>query len=437
MPVILGTASLPSAWTRLRYHASQNRLWRTPAKRVCVVAGRGSGKTELARRKIVRELPIKRPWVDPIYVYAMPTYAQVRRVAWEQTLRLIPPHWIKGEPNKSEMFVDTIYGSRLYFVGMDKPERLEGLQIDGAVVDESSDQKPGIARTLSPMYTHRNAWEWRIGVPKRYGVGASEFRDYFERGQQHLGGIESFSWSSEDILTPEQLADAQANLDAIDYDEAFRANWHTAGGLIFHAFDYSTNVKACTYEPTLPLLIGSDFNVNPMCWTISQETPDAKNNQTLDQLFIRNCNTQAALDRLHTMFGTHEAGFIFYGDAAGKARDTSASESDYLQILNDKRFARKEIYYPKSNPLRKNRFSACNAALCNANNFRRCVIDPRCRPLISDLRTRAYKPGTFDPNDSADVGHSSDAWGYMVYKRYPVLFVSEYECDDGITFVSE
>ena len=81
---------LTPAWTQLRFHEKQNKLWRSAANYVAVAAGRGSGKTELARRRIIRYLPIKKDWPYPIYAYCLPTYKQARRVAWRPLLNLIP-----------------------------------------------------------------------------------------------------------------------------------------------------------------------------------------------------------------------------------------------------------------------------------------------------------------------------------------------------------
>ena len=153
---------LTPAWTQLRYHEQQAQLWRDPARFIAVRAGRGSGKTELARRRIVRMLPIEKPWSDPIYFYALPTFAQARRVAWRPIKKLIPPEWIKGNPSESELRIDTVFGATLYVIGMDKPQRYEGVQWDGGIIDESSDQRPDAFKlSFLPALAHRNGWCWR------------------------------------------------------------------------------------------------------------------------------------------------------------------------------------------------------------------------------------------------------------------------------------
>lgn len=429
------------AWFPLRYHPLQAKLWRTNSQFVAVAAGRGSGKTLLARRRIVRFLPVKKSHPDPMYLYALPTYKQARRVAWKKILQLIPKDWIKKPNgiNQSNMTVETIFGSMLYVAGMDRPQAVaEGSQWDGVVLDESCDHQPKVFDlNILPALSERAGWCWRIGVPKRYGRGAKDFKKFYDLGlgvrdvtEDDIDGeqnnllnlsVESYTWPSKDIISPEQLAWAQANLDARDYSEQYEATWESAGGLIFHAYSDILNVSEtnCQYNPHLPLVIGSDFNVDPMAWVIGQVIND-KHLNIFDELFLRNTNTPNTLNELYKRYGQHKAGFNFYGDASGRARKTSASFSDFLLIKQDNRFQNARIFYPRGNPRIADRFAACNSMFCNARNERRVLIHPRCKNLRNDLLNRAYKEGTSEPDDYNDVGHISDALGYVIHRLWPV-----------------
>lgn len=108
------------------------------------------------------------------------------------------------------------------------------------------------------------------------------------------------------------------------------------------------------------------------------------------------------------------------GDASSRSRNTRASESDYVQIRNDSRFATRQVIYPRANPSLANRFAACNAAFRNAEGVRRVIVDPRCKNLIKDLTARAYVQGTTMPDDQGDVGHITDALGYVIYQIFPL-----------------
>lgn len=425
MPEVDGI-ELPPEWKVLRPHKQQSAAWYSPARIKMLVAGRGSGKTEMSRRYVVLSLPLIKPWADPIYVIGLPTYNQAKRVVWPQLESLIPKHWlIKNGKNISELSFKTIFGSKLYVVGMDKPERIEGIQIDGCILDESSDQKPGVMRTIAPMLTHRNAWLWRIGVPKRTGCGAKEFKEEFDKGLQGIGGRESYSWPSWTVLSEEQLHDARELLSLQDAEEQLGGEWLGASGAVFHAYDDVLNVsEAAKYCPNLPIGVGSDFNVDPMCWVLFHVVD--KKMLVFDEIHIKDTNTRATLDYLWSQYGGHTKGWYFFGDASAKARDTSSATTDHIQIINDKRFdlyVKKNNKYLKGNPPRRDRFASCNAMFCNANGVRRLVIHPKCKNLRSDLQQRTFLPGTTKlSNDEGKlgIGHMSDALGYPIYKMFPI-----------------
>jgi hypothetical protein len=353
-----------------------------------------------------------------MYFYALPTLKQMRRVAWLKLKKLVPPEWIRSI-NETDKVIETVFGSSLYGVGMDKPQRIEGDQWDGGVLDESCDMRPkSFELSIRPALSHRNGWCWRIGVPKRYGIGAADFKKFFERGVNGDPEIAAFHWPSEDILTQEECEAARRILDPRDYNEQYRASWEQVGGLLFYAFDEVLNTQAVAYDPSAPLIVGTDFNVDPMAWVIGHDKGGAFH--VFDELFLRNTNTRKSLDALFAKYGEHSNGFHFYGDASGAARKTSASKSDYVQIRNDKRFQGGRVYFPKSNPRIKDRFAACNALFLNAADERRCLIHPRCKHLIEDLTTRAYKEGTNEPDDYNDIGHISDALGYVIHRKWPL-----------------
>lgn len=402
---------LTDAWSRLRYHEKQSLLWRTAERFPCVAAGRGSGKTELERRRIVRWLPVKKDQ-PAMYFYGLPTYGQAKRVAWDPIRRLIPDSWIKKEL-ASELYIKTHFNSELWIVGLDKPQRIEGNQWDGGVIDEACDTQPGtFAKSVVPALTHKRGWCHRIGVPKRFGIGANEFRTACEQAKLYL------NWPSTDILSEAELEEPRRMLDERDFREQFMASWESAQGLIFYAFDRLANVRDVFYDPSRKILVGSDFNVDPMCWVLGQKHGEEL--WIFDEVVLRNTNTQATLDNLHRRYPNHQAGWEFYGDASGRARKTAAALSDYVQIRNDQRFGRKGVFYPSHNPKTADRFAACNAMLCNAVGQRRLFIDRKCKRLIADMEGRAYVEGSREPNDSGDMGHASDGLGYLVYIAFPI-----------------
>jgi hypothetical protein len=421
--------ALPSWWNQQRYHQTQRFLWYTKSRFTAVPAGRRSGKTEFAKRRLIAWLPVQRDWRNPRYFYGGPTYGQARRIAWDHLLNLIPPDWIRGgrygrNVSRGDMRIKTIFGSELWVIGLDSPQRVEGDPWDGCILDESSDLKEGaFTRSIRPALSDRQGWCWRIGVPKRAGLGAREYRlfcEACEHGAYPDGAC--YTWPSADILPAHEIAQARATLDPKDFREQYGASWETAGGAIFFAWDRAENCRPCEYRPGLPIIVGSDFNVDPMCWCLGHKVDNTL--EWFDEVWMRDTNTQRSLDALWQRYSAHKGGFEFYGDASGRARKTSSSTSDYLLILGDKRFqqAGRKIRYPETNPLLRDRFAACNAMFLNADADRRMFVDPKCTHLIDDIETRAYKPGTSEPADAHDQGHMTDAMGYAVFRLFPIKY---------------
>lgn len=409
-------------WPQLNYHERQAAYLLSKKKFNYLPCGRQSGKTELAMRKLVAHLSIKKDHPDPRYFYAGPTYAQVKKVAWDRILNLIPPHWIAGEPSVSELSIKTVFGSELFLVGLDKPQRIEGLIIDGGVIDECSDIKPGtFDKSILLTLAHRDGWCDFIGVPKRFGIGATEYQSKCKKAAKgDLPDSAMFTWSSEGIIPDSKLEHYRAILDIRDFDELINATWLSASGGVFHAFDSEFNVRACVYDSNLPIVVGSDFNVNPMVWILGH----LKGNtfEVFDEIWVRDTNTPATLDMLLSRYGNHTGHFEMYGDASARGRHTSAYMTDYNHIVQDIRLKElgRSMHYTRSNPPVADRFATTNARICSGDGVRHVFIDKRCEHLILDLETRGYKPGTREADDSGDTGHPTDALGYVLHKKFPL-----------------
>lgn len=415
------TNAIDTPWEKLRYHPVHAQLWRYRGRFAAIVAGRQSGKTELCMRKLILELPVKKPWPDPYYYYILPTFQQARRVAWYRFIRMIPKKWILGEPNKQEGCITTIFGSRLYILGADKPHRIEGNPADWVMIDESSDQRPGLfGTTIMPMLGMRHGSCYRLGVPKRNGIGKLEFKSYFEKGLNGEDGVKSFHWKSAEVMTPEEIAIHKTQITELEFAEQYEATWLDQGGSVYYAFTNANVRDGVDYDPTQEIIVGCDFNVDPMCWVLGHYK-DGKL-YIFDEVVLRNANTQSTIDYLVNQYYNHNAGWRFFGDASSRARHTSAVRSDYLAIKNDARLGHKKVFFPRKNPHVRDRIEAVNRGFRTADGQNRIFISYRCKKLINDLNVVAYQELSTDLEDyhGTDIGHISDALGYIVHMLMPI-----------------
>jgi len=408
-------------WETLRYHPVQQAAWRSTARFVGIHAGRGSGKTMLAKRKLALEA-LKPTRDRRLLFYVAPTTQQAKRIAWDDMLELLDGY--VARVMISDSYIETVVGHRLYVCGLDKPERIEGKQYAFGVCDESSDLKSrAFERSILPALIDVPGGCWRIGIGKRHGPSGPEFRQWCVEAP-NVADREVFTWPSGEIANAQVVAAARHGMDARDYLEQFGGDWSDGGGGIYHAFHRAHNVRPCAYDPHREIVVGMDFNVDPMCWTLAHDYGSRL--EVFAEVFLRDTNTPAALDVLHGRYPRHRSGWAFYGDAAGRGRHTNADVTDYALVNNDPRFieAGRTINYPRANPRIATRFATVNALLCNADNVRRLYVDPGCVHLIRDLEGLAYIPGTNDPDTSGNIGHMADALGYPIMFLYPMPVVA-------------
>lgn len=421
-----------------RYCEERIRAWRSEARIQIASAGRFSGKSETYTHKF-QKFTLRKPWdgaETAKYSYCFPTQKQARRNVWDKLKDGYRKTGAVRKINESEMKIELAFrefSATVYVDGLDKPHRIEGSHYHGICVDEMSDTKPeAIKLSILPALNAHQGWLWMIGVPKRVGVGAAFYKDLCIGDlakNLFTGGssvVEYFHWTAEDIYSQDELYALRQLLSDKDYNEQALAKWETASGLVYYAFNERENVVDDNrYVADRPLLIGSDFNVSPMSWVVAQDTEDGCVN-VLDELSILNTNTPETLDILWRKWGHHEAGFVFYGDAAGRSRSTTTSVSDYVIIHNDRRFADRrngkvDIRYAASNPAILDRVACVNAMLRNADGRCRIFIAKKCKELIKDLDSIAFKEGTREVDKSdAMRTHMSDALGYLIYHRFPI-----------------
>ena len=402
----------------------------SPARFKVIPAGRRSGKTEWAKRTLVDALLTDfyqpKPWPDPRYFFAGPTRDQAKRIAWNDFKRMVPGQWLAAPPRETDLELTTRWGSTLAVLGMDKPARMEGVGWDGGVVDECSDHRPNMFDlTIRPALADRNGWCWLIGVPKRKGPGAEEYRARFEYA---ASGVDpdwaAFTWFSSGIVSQSELRAAARAMAPKDYREQFEASWETAGNRVYEAFEAEYNVRPCQYHPGQPIIVGSDFNVSPMAWVLCHQYRNPDRLEVFEEIWLTDATTQITLDELHKRYSHHQGGFQFYGDATSRSRHASAVQTDYAQIAADPRFVKlgRTTHYRGKNPAQADRYASVNALCRNALGERRLFIDPSCANLIYDLEHGYYAEGTREAQQTDRLSHITAALGYACHLLYPIGF---------------
>lgn len=428
---------LPDRWTPLDPHPEQMRLVGSPARFCVVAAGRRSGKTERAKRRLVLSC-LDPPRVHrPNYVACAPVRDQAKRIFWQDLKDLSPPRWV-DHISESELSIRYRTGATLSIVGLDRPQRAEGLPIDGAVIDEYAEVKAEAwTQSLRPALSTKGrapGWCWFTGRPK----GGGHFRNLWQAART-TEGWDAFHWKSADILDAAEIAAAKRDLDDLTFRQEYEAEFVTFEGLAYYCWSPGLHLRQLEYKPDLSLVFCFDFNVDPGVAVIIQEQvhgPDAQLGLTeptnvtciVGEVYIPlNSNTPAVCRKLAQDWAHHNGPVLLYGDATGTQRRTSGVHGNDWDLIKEHlrpTFSDLRDRVQRSNPHERDRVNSVNSRLKNAHGQVRLLMDPKRAPnVVKDFEGVALLKGgsgEIDKKRTPELTHLTDALGYYVHEKHPL-----------------
>jgi hypothetical protein len=403
-----------------------------------VPAGRRSGKTERAKRKLVyRALSSNTPW-NPRFFAAAPTRDQAKRIFWDDLKALVPKNCFAGPPSESQLILPLVNGAEIHVLGMDKPERVEGTPWDGGVLDEYGNMKPRAwTMHVRPALSDRNGWCDLIGVPE----GRNHYYDLAVDAQAQMQALGDksewgyYHWKSADILPASEVEAFRRDVDDLTFQQEFEGSFVNFVGRAYYQFDRDTHCAPLKYDPSKRLIICFDFNVDPGVACICQEQimpgkydEDGKplsGTGVIGEVYIpRNSNTIAVCNKVMQDWGDHDGEVWMYGDATGGARKTSATDGSDWDLIRAEFGSSVTYEVSRTNPTQRARLNAMNTRIMTSSGEVHLMVDPvRAPHVVKDLEgVRLLEGGSGELDKKIDpmLTHISDALGYYVAERYPV-----------------
>jgi hypothetical protein len=389
-----------------------------------VPAGRRSGKTERAKRFVAKQA-MKND--AELYFCAAPTRDQVKKIFWDDMKAMTLSSTHTKQPSESDLKIFMPNGSEIHMIGLDKPQRIEGIPWTGGVIDEIADVKetawqanilPAL-NTVSPLRPDYRAWCWLIGVP-------DGLNHYYEMYQYAMtsgdADWKAYHWKSSDILPEDVIAAAKRVMSKKQFQQEFEASFETATGRIYE--DYGpANYTTAEIDPHEQLCWMHDQNFTPLSSAIGVVRDDAL--YLLDEIvLISAISRQSALEFVERYKGHKNKTVLIYGDPAGRAGEKHGHASDYTDIedvlrSNGWTFRRK---VDKAAPAIKDRQNAVRAKICAADGHRSLFVNPKKAPTCDKgLATVQLQGGsTFQEDQKNDSQHITTAIGYMIYREWPI-----------------
>lgn len=410
-------------WYKLIDHETQLALINDDVRFKVVPAGRRSGKTERAKRFLVKQA-MRNPGES--YFVAAPTYAQVKKIYWQDMKKLALSSTHSRRPSETELRLHFDNGSTVELIGLDKPERIEGVFWSGGVIDEIADIKaeaweanisPALD-TFNPTRPEYKAWCWLIGVPD----GLNHYYDMYQyaltSGDPDWKG---YTWKSADILPSDVIEAAKRRMSPKQYKQEYEASFETATGRIYE--DYSkANHTDRTLQPHEQIHWFHDFNFTPMSSGIGVRDGNAIH--LVDEIVLTSAVARQTAVEFVERFKDHKnRNLLLYGDPAGKAGEKHGHKSDYTEIeavLRDHGWTYQRRVKPKA-PSIRDRQNAVRAKILNAAGESSLFVNPaRAKYCDKGLATVQLKDGSTFIEADSEYQHITTAIGYMVDYEWPI-----------------
>jgi phage terminase large subunit len=190
-----------------------------------IVAHRRAGKTVACVMDLIHNALMSRV-ERPRYAYIAPQLKQAKAVAWDYV-----KHYGAGLPGASlhetELRLDLHNGGQVRLYGMDNPDALRGIYLDGVVLDEAADASPRLfSEVLRPALSDREGWCVWVGTPK----GQNDFYDLWQQARRDPERYFTLMLRASEtgIVSRSELDDALRSMTPEQYAQEFMCSFEAA-----------------------------------------------------------------------------------------------------------------------------------------------------------------------------------------------------------------
>lgn len=396
----------------------QIAAYQSPYRFNYILAGRRGGKTYLMTKKI-----LKRAYAAPNYgeiFYIGPTNKDAKALIWENLeLALRQAGW-RYTPRIADRCFRLSRGRKIYIIGAEKIRGIRGHKVWHAFLDEVayfSTPLSEVWRAVRPALSDLKGGADLATTPDGKGSDAYDF--YLDILDKH--NWKYWHWKTRDnpYIDPQEIEDAKLELDEKSFIQEYEAEWQSFEGLAYYNFNENTHiVKQPEINPSIPLHLAFDFNVNPTTLLLSQM--DGAMLRYKREYSFKNSSTEKTVEAFCEDY-KDKASYLqikIRGDSAGKSRASTTGRSDYQyaqEILDSYGFKWSFEVRPANPPI-VDRVKRVNGWLKPFNGLHKVEIDPTCKDLIRDLSSQELNGRA--PSDKNNLGHKADAFGYDIYWQF-------------------
>lgn len=224
------------------------------------------GKSVFAINHLIKQA-LTCPLPMPRFAYIGPTYQQTKMVMWDY-LKSFTREIPNVSYNEAEMRCDFGHnGARIQLLSGENPDRLKGIYLDGAVLDEYASMSPTVwSEAVRPTLSDRKGWCIFIGTVK----GENHFWELYQyaiSGQSDEWYGANFKASETKVLPDSELASARATMSEADYAQEYEND--ARAGLVGAYFskeitlaETEKRITSVPYDPMLSVDLYLDLGMN-------------------------------------------------------------------------------------------------------------------------------------------------------------------------------
>lgn len=419
-------------------HPGQYALLASRNPITLVVAGIRGGKTHGGALKMILHAMENPCGADEYHFVCSPTYLmsnvpveKIFRLLYDKTIFPLCP-LVKYQKSQRVFILRTLSGgiTKIRVFSLHEPQRLRGFKALSLWIDEAA-------------YADRDAWKvaqgrvadtggpiWITTTPAGYNWVYDEYERAIKEKRKgialHERTVRVIQFSSLDNRFIEDKSGFErllASYDELTYQQEVLAKFIKTSGLVYYPFRRIVHTAQGEIDPSKPLWIGQDFNVDPMATMVGQPFTNRDGKDGVHFKYERKAANSdtfklvAWLDQFCQEHQISKSKVVIYPDANGKARSTSG-KSDFYILKN----AGYRVDAPLANPFIKDRVNCVNGLLAPVKGMPRFAIDPRCVNAIEALEKQLYEEGTDPPvpDKAGGFDHLMDAMGYQCWRRFPL-----------------
>jgi hypothetical protein len=246
------------------------------------VAHRRAGKTVACVNELIKAASTCSR-ANPRFAYIAPQLNQAKDIAWTYLLEYTECFGPDRKINASELWIELPNnGARIRIYGADNPDRLRGIYLDGAILDEFGDMDPTVwTQVIRPALSDRKGWAIFIGTPK----GKNTFHQLWNLAEDDDDWFRLMLKASETgLLDKQELSDARKMMSADEYAQEYECSFEAAVRGAYYGKEMNDaeaseppRITAVPHDPRLQVHTAWDLGVadSTVIWfvqTVGRET---------------------------------------------------------------------------------------------------------------------------------------------------------------------